>query len=185
MAFGRVAERVQGLDGGVDRGGETDGVVGAHQVVVDGAGTADDAAVPSPRQGHRAVEGAVAADGDQGVDAVFFQHVGRLLQSGFGAKLLAAAAVQQSAAELGEVGDGAEAQQGLASRVDVEVFVEQPLISAADADHFVLGRDGAADHRSKTGIHPRGVAAAAKNADPHRHFSVWFRRIRSARRVVR
>ena len=87
----------------MDRRGEADRVVGTDQIIVDRPRATDDLAVPMPGQRDRAVEGPVAADRHQGVDTVLSQQVGRLLLTGFGAKLVASAAVQYGSATLGEV----------------------------------------------------------------------------------
>ena len=68
--IGGVADLVDGFGGGPDGAGEADADVGARKVVVDGAGTADDAAFPVLAELDAAAERAVAADGDQVVDAV-------------------------------------------------------------------------------------------------------------------
>ena len=64
-----VADLVHALDDGVQRGVVADGGVRPVQVVVDGAGQADDGNVELARELLRAGEGPVPADDDEGVDA--------------------------------------------------------------------------------------------------------------------
>ena len=67
MALGGRVEAVDRLRRDLDGGVEAEGAVGAGEVVVDGLGDADDRQLP--RQLVGGVERAVAADGDEAVEA--------------------------------------------------------------------------------------------------------------------
>src|SRR5699024_5851829 len=76
-----VADLVDGLHRDVHRGVEADGILGAGNIVVDGAGKAD-AGDAGPAKVAGAAEGAVAADDDQAVDPELTAVVGSLLDAG-------------------------------------------------------------------------------------------------------
>ena len=101
-----VGQLVDALDGRVGRGVEADGVVRAADVVVDGGGHAHGV---DARGGQLlgAPEGAVAADGDDPVDARVLAGADRLRHPLGGGELLAAGGVEDGAAPVGEAVDGA------------------------------------------------------------------------------
>ena len=157
VALGGVAQLVDHLHGGVHGGVVADGVVGAGDVVVDGAGQADhrDAAVG---QLAGAAVGAVAADDHQRVDAQLTALGRALVLALLGLELQAAGGVQDGAAVLDDVGDAAQVHL-------VALAVQQAVVAALDADHPVPLVDAGADDRAHRRIHAGCVAAAGQYAD--------------------
>ena len=155
-----VAQGVDGPQHVVDGGIEADGGVGVGEIVVDGAGHADDTEVGERRQVGRAVERAVAADDDKAVDLVSVQHGGGLQHSLFGGEFLTAGGLQDRAAGLDDVGDGTPVH------LENIIFIDA-LISSADAQHLRALREGTAHHGAHAGIHAGGVAPAGQNGNSH------------------
>ena len=157
MGLHGVAELVHTLHGGVGRGVEADGVVGADDVVVDGTGDAHhgDAELG---QILRAAERAVAADGHQSVQPQQLAGGVGLLLPLLGAELVASGAVQHRAAPVDDPADaGVVHLQNIAG--------DQSLIPAADAHTLDAPGQRAADHGTDTGVHARRVTAAGQYAD--------------------
>ena len=152
-----VAELVHTLHGGVGRGVEADGVVGADDVVVDGAG---DTHHGNAELGQvlRAAECAVAADGHQAVQTDELAGGVGLLLPLLGAELVTAGGVQNGAAAVDDAADA-----GVVHLDDVAG--DQALIAAADAHALDAPGVGAADHGADAGVHAGGVAAAGQHAD--------------------
>ena len=157
MALHRVAELVDALDGGVAGGIKADGIVRAAHVVVDRRGNADHRNAHA-RELQRAAERAVAADGDDRVDAEQLAHRDSLFASLDRHELVTARRIQDRAALREDMAD-----------VDAlelhKIAGDQAVIAATDADALdaeVLSRahDGA-DSR----VHAGSVAAAGEYAD--------------------
>ena len=157
MGLHGVAELVHALHSGIGRGVEADGVVGADDVVVDGAGDAHhgDAELG---QILRAAERAVAADGHQPVQTDELAGGVGLFLPLVGAELITAGAVQNGAAPVDDAADA-----GVVHLQDVAG--DQPLPAPADTHALDAPRVGAAHHGADTGVHARRVAAAGQHAD--------------------
>ena len=158
MRVRRVADAVDVLNRGVERGVVTDRVVGPEEVVVDGAGAADDGDAVLFVQERRAHERTVPANGDERVEAGFF-GLTRSLGAAFGrAELLGAGALENRPAFAEDVRDA------LAAHVD-EVAVDEPGVATPYADDFEVFLRGAADDGADAGVHARRVTARGEHAD--------------------
>ena len=160
VRLGGGVQPVDGLGGDLHRGVEAEGDLGGGQVVVDGLGHTDDrdplAAQPV---GH--AEGVLAADGDQGVDALCAQGLQRPVHA---------------AVDLVGIGprrpeDGPAPGQDAPAALDVErhgpvLDHAPPAVQEADelvaVAHFALAHDGP-DHRVEAGA----VAATGEHTNPH------------------
>ena len=135
-----VAELEHGVEHGVARGVETDGVVGISHVVVDGAGDADDVDVRELMQVGHAMEGAVAADDDEVVDAAL-QEVLRSSLNDLGLfEIVRSARAEDGAAGVDAVGDGT------IWHLD-DVVLDHADIAVTHAVHFITLVEGVADSR--------------------------------------
>ena len=106
VGLGGIADAVNHLHGGVQGGVIADGVIGACNVVIDGAGHTD-AVNAGVGQITGAPEGTVAADDNNALDALFTAHVGCLFHARRGVELGAAGGVQSRTAVLHDVGHAA------------------------------------------------------------------------------
>ena len=157
MALGGVAQLVDHLQSSVHSGIVTDGVVGAGNIVVDGAGQADhrDAAVC---QLTGAAVRTVAADDHQRVNAQLTALGCALILALFGLELKAACGVEDGAAGRDDVRNTAQVHfEALA--------VQQTVIAALDADHAEALVQAGTDHGTDSCVHAGGVAAAGENTD--------------------
>ena len=157
MGLHGVPQLVDGLQGGVAGGVVADGVAGAGDVVVDGAGDAHHGEAPL-RQAEQALEGAVAADADERIQAQHLAGGHGTLLAGGGLELLAAGGVEHGAAPAGQIADALKIQLG-------KIAVDQTVIAAPDAhalNTHVLAGTG---HSTDSGIHAGGVSPAGKHAD--------------------
>ena len=157
MALGGVAQLVDHLQSSVHSGIVTDGVVGAGNIVVDGAGQADhrDAAVC---QLTGAAVRTVAADDHQRVNAQLTALGCAFILALFGLELKAACGVEDGAAGRDDVRDTAQVHfEALA--------VQQTVIAALDADHAEALVQAGTDHGTDSCVHAGGVAAAGENTD--------------------
>ena len=152
-----VAQLIDTLDSGVARGIEADGVVGAHDVVVDGARHAD-ARNALARKRLCAAERTVAAAADEAVDAQILAGVGRLLETLLGHHFLAACGVQHGAALADDAVNAARAHLD-------DVTVDQAAVAAADAEDGNIICRRASNDRTDECVHARCVAAACKYAN--------------------
>ena len=152
-----VPQPVDAFHRRVGGGIKADGVIGADDVVVDGAGDANhrDAELG---QILRAPERTVAADGHQTVQPQQLAGVGRLLLALPGAELVAPGAVQDGAAPVDDAADAGVVHLH-------KVPGDQTGIAPADAHALDAPGQGAAHHRADAGVHARRVAAAGQYAD--------------------
>ena len=158
MAGGGVADFVGALHNGVQRRVVADGGVGAVQVVVDGAGQADHREVELVGKDARAGERAVAADDDDGVDAVAACHVVGQLAAFGGLELLAARRLEDGAAALDDVGD--------VLGVEVNDFVgDEAAVAAVNALDLETVENCGAGDRADGGVHSRRIASRGEDAD--------------------
>ena len=152
-----VAQLVDALDRSVARSVEADGVVGADDIVVDGARHAD-ARNALARKRLRAAERTVAAAADQAVDAQILAGVGRLLETLLGHHFLAAGGVQHGAALADDAVNAARAHLD-------NIAVDQTAIAAADAENGNVVCRRASNDRADECVHTRRIAAACKYAN--------------------
>ncbi len=157
VALGGVAQFVDHFQSGVHRSIVADGVIGACNIIVDGAGQADhrDAAVC---QLTGTTVGAVAADDDQRINAEFAALGRTLVLALFGLELQAAGGVQDGAAGLDDVGNTAQVHfKALA--------VQQAVVAALNADHPISLVQTGTNHSAHCSIHAGGVAAAGQDTN--------------------
>ena len=155
---GGVADLVDCVEGGVDRGVEADGVVGAVEVVVDGAGDADALDAVLEDEFVEAVERAVPADDDEAVDVAFLDGLVRLLSSFRGEEAWAACGLDDGAAVFDDVADGGGGEW-------FHVVVDEAFVAAFDAVDGVSEIQRGADDGAQGCVHAGGVAAAGEDTD--------------------
>lgn len=161
MRLGGGLEPVQCLGRHRHRRVETEGDIGAGDVVVDGLGHADDRQAGLAEQPSR-LEGALAADRDDGVDA----EVRAAPRGQF------RAAAQLARLYTGRAQDRAAQGQDSADRVEGQravVTVQQAAPAVFEADDLVavIG-DTAVDDGSDHGIEAGAVTATGQHAYTHR-----------------
>ena len=160
---GGVADLVDAVDDGVERRVVADGRVGAIEIVVDGAGQADDRDVVLTGQFLRSGERAVAADDDQRADMILFQGLIGLVAPFHRTEFIAA----------GRLEDGAAALDGVAHRFAGELLdlaVDESLPPPVDAVDFQAFEDGGAGDRADGRIHARGVTAGRQYTNRQNFF---------------
>ncbi len=158
MGIGGVADLIDTFHDGVQRGVVADGGVRPVEVVVDGAGKADDGDVILPGEQLRAGEGAVAADDDEGVDAGL-DHVGiGLLAAFLGHERLGTGGLEDGAAALDGVGDGRGGELD-------ELLVNQSLVAAHDADHIDIVVTGGAGDGTDGRVHAGCISSGSEDTD--------------------
>ncbi len=150
-----VADLVDALHDGVEGCVVADGGVCAEEVVVDGAGEADDGEVELVGEDAGAGERAVAADYHERVDAVAAQCVIGELSSFGGLELLATGGLEYGAAALYDVGD--------VGCGELDDFVgHQPAVSAVYAFDFESGEYGRACDGADRRVHAGGVTSGGQ-----------------------
>ena len=154
------ADGADGFHAGVDGAVVAQRHFGVGQVVVDRAGNAD-AGDAEVAQRLRTLEGAVAADDDDALDAHVADVLGGLLLHLRPQELEAARGAQVGAGLVGDVQNGVKVQFGHAVLLDVE----RAVVAALDAHqgHAVVARSLGYGHDGC--IHARGVAAGGQNAN--------------------
>src|ERR1044072_7901029 len=169
VRLGRRVQTVERLGGDVERGHEAEGQLGGGEVVVDGLRHTDDREAPAvelARDGERAL----AADGDEGVDAKSREIVEGLFVDLFGLHgspvLLpddAAAAVAR-----GPKSPGAREQPThmLGLQLAHTRRAQKPFEAVLNADdaHAVLA-DGRLHRRPNHSVQPRRIAPAGHDSD--------------------
>jgi len=170
VALGGGVELVDRVGGGLDRGIEAEGDVGGGEVVVDGLGDADDAeAFLGQFVGD--AEGAIAADGDEGVEPVVVEGGDDLVGPVAGddgavglafGPLEGVAAVGGAEDGAAEVGDAADA---LAVEADGRFAGEEAVVAFADAVDLPALVEGGEHDGADDGVEARGVAAAGVDGD--------------------
>ena len=154
MGLHGVTQLVDALHGGVGGGVKADGIVGADDIVVDGAGDAHHGDAPLAEI-LRAPEGAVPADGHDAVQSQQLAGFIGLLLALLGAELLAAGGVQHGTAPVDDTADAGAVHLH-------EVAVDEALPAPADAHHLDAPAQGAAHHGADGGVHTRRVAAGGQ-----------------------
>ena len=157
MGLHGVPQLVDALHRRVGGGVEADGIVGADDIVVDGAGNTHHGDAPLA-QILGAPEGAVAADGHDAVQSQQLAGIIGLLLPCLGAELLAAGGIQDGAAPVDDAADAGAVHLH-------EVAVDEALPAAADAHHLDAPAQGAAHHGADGGVHTRRVAAGGQDTD--------------------
>ena len=157
MGLHSVPQLVDALHRRVGGGVEADGVFGADNVVVDGAGDA--------HHGYAAFaellgtpEGAVAADGHDAVQPQQLAHTGGLGLALRRAELLAAGGIENGAAAVDDAADAA----GIHA---VKIPVDEAGPAPADANALDAPVQSRAHHGPHRRVHARRVAAAGQHAD--------------------
>jgi len=161
VGAGGVFNFIDELHDGVGGGVEADADVGVGDVVVDGAGKADDADAEFV-EFLGASEGAVAADDDEGVDAVGGEDVGGAAAAFFVVKSFAAGGLEDGAAFFEDAAEGAGVE------FDV-VFIEDALVAVVeseDADVLAMGGFGGG---ADGGVHSGRIAAGGEDAEGADH----------------
>ena len=152
-----IPETVNALQSGVAGGVVADGIAGAGNVVVDGAGDAHHGNA-SLGQCQQAVEGTVTADAHQGVQTQQLAGGHGLLLAFLGHKFLAAGRVQHGTAAAGNVTNAFKIQLH-------KVAVDQAVVAAANADDFNAQVQGHTNNGADGSVHAGGIAAAGQYAD--------------------
>src|SRR5579862_2680801 len=158
---GRIADAVDRLERGVDRGVEADRVVGAGDVVVDRGRDDEDRNAGLAAEERRTDHRAFAADYYQRLDLMTPQVAGREAARGGRTELGRSRSLEESAAALNHVGDGASAER-------LGKIADEALVAAPEADDLDSCHRRATDHRAYRGVHPGRIAAGGKNRDSTR-----------------
>ena len=157
-----VPQPVDALNTGVAGGVKANGIVGAANIVVNGGGNTGHLQL-IPRllgpagQLQRPPEGAVAANGHNGVQAQQAAGGQGLVLTGHGPELIAAGGIQEGAAPVDDVADAG------CIHVD-KITVDQAVPASADADAADALAHGGPYDGADSGVHARRVAAACQNA---------------------
>ena len=130
---GSGVQFVQGVAGHGHGGVEADGIFGARQIVVDGLGDAH-APYPVPGQAVGHGVGVIAADGDDGVDAVLAQVDHDVLHPALHVEGVGAGSPQDGPAPLDDAGDGSYEQR-------LHLVLYQAAPAALDADDLITFGD--------------------------------------------
>ncbi len=158
MTGGGVPDAVDRVQGDVRRGVIANSVVGTVDIVVDGAGEADDREAVFLPQVMRSVEGAVAPNRHQPFDPSLSQLL-RCHRPAFGVEeLLAARGLDDGAAKLDDVRDGGRVHL-------LELASQHTLVATMDADHPPPFMDRRANYRAKAGVHAWSIPAAGEDTD--------------------
>ena len=152
-----VPQPVNALHRGVGGSIESDGVIGANNVVINGTGNAHHRNAPFA-QILGAPEGAVAADGHNAVQSQQLAGIGGFLLPLLCAELLAAGRVQYGAAAVDDAADAGAVHLH-------KVTVDQSLPATADPHHLNAAAQGAAHHGTDGGVHSRRVTAGGQYTD--------------------
>ena len=137
--------------------------MGAADVVVDGGGNAGHLeTVPRLRrpagEGQRAAEGAVAADGHNGVQPQQLAGGQGPVLARHSAEFIAAGSIQEGAALVDDMADAGGVHAD-------KITADEPVPPAANADAVDAAGQSGAHYGPNGGIHAGGVAAAGQNAD--------------------
>ena len=158
VAGSRVAQLVDGVDDGIQGRVVTDGLVGAVQIVVDGARKSYDGNVILVGEDLRARKRTVAADYDQRVDTCGLHVLVCLAAALLRTELLAAGSLEDGAALLYDVAH--------ALRLELHDLVgDQTVVAAHDALDLITVVDGGSSDGTDGRIHTGGVAARSENTD--------------------
>ena len=154
-------DHVDEVNDGVQAGVRADAKVGIGDVVVDGAGQAEDA-VSVAGEGGGAGQRAVPAENKQSLDVFLFEDLDGLLLGGFLFEFEATAG--------GKDGAGiADPAADLHAAESHEFAVKDALVTVLDSDHFDPKTDPGPDDGPDGGIHSRGVPPGGDDADTFEH----------------
>ena len=161
VRVGRGVQAVDRVDGDLHRGPESEGDVGAREVVVDRLRDADH------REGVVLVElvgdpeGVLAADRHEGVDPEILCRGKHLLRAAVTAVRIGAAAAEHRSAQGQNAADPVLIQRN-------HVPLEQPPPAVADPDVFmVVSSDAGTDHAPDHGVEAGAVASAGEDSNSH------------------
>ena len=157
MGLHRVTQFIDALNGGIGCSVESDTVMGAADVIIDGARDTDDIDAILG-QSSCATEGAVAADGNDAIQAQELTGGNSLALAFFGHEFLAASSVEDGAATIDGVGNTLFVQFN-------DVAGNQTIPATADSVALNAMVQGSTDNSTNTGIHAGGIAAAGENAN--------------------
>ena len=164
-------EAVDGFGGGLDGGGETEGDVGADEIIVDGLGDADEVdAVLNEVVG--AGHGAVTADDNDGVEFVAGDGVEALLRAVLEDGLAVGAISDGESRGVGFVGgaeDGAAKGEDAGDIAKVEwseLVFDEPEEAVLDAEDLpAVIEDGGLGDGSDDGVEAGAIASSCQDAD--------------------
>ena len=157
MALGGIAQLVDHFQGGVHCGIVADGVIGAGDIIIDGAGQTDHRNAAVCQLTGTAV-GAVAADDHQRVNAQLTALCSALVLALLGLELQAAGRIQDGATGRDDIGNAAQVHfKALA--------VQQAIVAALNADHTEALVQACTDNGANCSIHTRSVAAAGQHTN--------------------
>lgn len=105
MGFRGIANLIDGLHGGIHGGVESDGIVRAPDIIIDGARETKDCPGPMQSQVHTTPKGPVSAYGQEVVHIRGPQPVRRFTDPNLSPEFLAAGSVEKGSAFLDDVGD--------------------------------------------------------------------------------
>ena len=154
VRLGGVADAVDHFHGGIQSGVVANGVIGAGDVIVNGARHANGENALAG-QVPRAAEGAVTADDNYAVDALFPADSRCLFHALGSIELRAAGSKQGRAAMLHNVGHAAHVHF-------LQVSIEQAVIAPHDAVNLHAKVQAGTDHCPHCRVHARSVAAAGQ-----------------------
>jgi hypothetical protein len=156
VGIGRVADLVDHLHDAVDGGVVADGEIGADEVVVDGAGQADEGDVEFFVEDLAACECAIATYGNDGINAVLLQIGKGLLAAFFGEEILAAGGFENGASALHDAAD-------IVGLQFAEFVLYHALKTTDDAEDTDVVALGGAHHGTDAGVHAGRVAPTGEN----------------------
>ena len=164
MGLHGIPQLIDALNGRIGSGVEANAVVGAADVVVDGAGNANDVDAVLT-QSKSAAEGAVAADGDDTVQPQEFAGGDSLALACLGHELLAAGGIENGAAPIDGVGHalfiqahdvaGDQTVPASANAVALQAMIQRGTYNCADAGVHAGGISAAGQHTDSSNAHNR------------------------------
>ena len=157
MALGGVAQLVDHLQCGIHGRIIANGVIGAGDIIVNGAGQTDhrDAAVC---QLTGTTVRAVTTNDHQSINAQLTALLCALILAFLGLELQAAGSVQNGAAGRNNVRHAAQ--------VHLEALaVQQAIVAALNADHAITLVQARADHSAHGSVHARSITTACQHAN--------------------
>ena len=157
VALGGVAQLVDHFQRGVHGSIVADGVIGAADIVINGAGQADHGDAAVCQRAGTAV-GAIAADNDQRINAQLAALFSALILTFLGLELQAACRIQNGAASRDDVRNAAQVHfKALA--------VQQAIVAALNADHTEALVQAGAYHSAHSSVHAGSITTACKHAN--------------------
>ena len=157
MGRGGILYLVDGVHGRIDGGVEADGVVGAGDIQVDGAGNADGVDAVSGQSLGSAV-GAVAADDDDAVNAILSADLGALGLPFLRTEFRAPGRAQNGSAGLDDPGH-------VPGPHLIDLLVQKAPVAPFDAHDLYFAMKSFSYDRTNGRIHAGRIAAAGQYAD--------------------